>query len=70
MLQPGGAAGVEKAGDRIVDGGWACGVAFIAVWHENDRFVARAGEQHAALFYGKSDPDNILGCVNMAFSIA
>jgi hypothetical protein len=23
-----------------------------------------------ALFYGKSNPDNILGCVNMAFSIA
>ena len=23
-----------------------------------------------ALFYSKSNPDNILGCVNMAFSIA
>jgi hypothetical protein len=23
-----------------------------------------------ALFYGKSNPDNVLGCVNMAFSIA
>jgi len=23
-----------------------------------------------ALFYDKSNPDNVLGCVNMAFSIA
>jgi hypothetical protein len=23
-----------------------------------------------ALFYGKSNPDNVLGCVNMAFSVA
>ena len=23
-----------------------------------------------ALFYGKSNPDNVLGCVNLAFSVA
>jgi hypothetical protein len=23
-----------------------------------------------ALFYGKSNPDNVLGCINVAFSVA